>query len=72
MAAESYGEAYAPNAACFHRGNEELALASVPGMISINLASGILANGITDPYEMSLSEVQGPDLPAPHPGLLQI
>jgi len=51
MAAESYGGHYAPNAASiFHRKNKELALAPVPGLTKINLASVILANGITDPY----------------------
>ncbi|KAF9789593.1 serine carboxypeptidase [Thelephora terrestris] len=56
MAAESYGGTYAPNAASiFHRKNKELALAPVPGMIKINLASVILANGLTDPYEQMAS-----------------
>jgi len=52
MAAESYGGTYAPNAAAiFHRKNKEFALAPVPGLRKINLASVILANGLTDPYE---------------------
>jgi cathepsin A (carboxypeptidase C) len=56
MAAESYGGTYAPNAASiFHRKNKELALAPVPGLTKINLASVILANGITDPYEQMAS-----------------
>jgi carboxypeptidase C (cathepsin A) len=50
MAAESYGGTYAPNAASiFHERNKELDLAPVPGLIKVNLASVILANGITDP-----------------------
>ena len=53
MAAESHGGTYAPNAASFHKKNKELALAPVPGMININPASVILANGITDPYEQT-------------------
>ena len=56
MAAESYGGTYAPNAASiFHRKNKELAMAPVPGLTKINLASVILANGITDPYEQMAS-----------------
>lgn len=56
MAAESYGGTYAPNAASiFHKKNKELALAAVPGLIKINLASVILANGLTDPYEQMAS-----------------
>jgi carboxypeptidase C (cathepsin A) len=56
MAAESYGGTYAPNAAAiFHRRNKELALAPVPGLTKVNLASVILANGITDPYEQMAS-----------------
>jgi cathepsin A (carboxypeptidase C) len=56
MAAESYGGTYAPNAAAiFHRKNKQLALAPVPGLININLASVILANGLTDPYEQMAS-----------------
>ena len=56
MAAESYGGTYAPNAAAiFHRKNKELSLAPVPGLSKINLASVILANGITDPYEQMAS-----------------
>lgn len=50
MAAESYGGHYAPHAASiFHRKNKDLALAPVPGLVKINLASIILANGLTDP-----------------------
>jgi len=56
MAAESYGGTYAPNAASiFHKKNKELALAPVPGLIKVNLASVILANGLTDPYEQMAS-----------------
>ena len=56
MAAESYGGTYAPNAASFfHRKNKELAVAPVPGMTNINLASVILANGITDPRKQMAS-----------------
>lgn len=56
MAAESYGGTYAPNAAAiFHRMNKQLALAPTPGLTKINLASVILANGLTDPYEQMAS-----------------
>ena len=56
MAAESYGGMYAPNAAAiFHERNRRLDLAPVPGLTKINLASVILANGITDPYEQMAS-----------------
>ena len=52
MAAESYGGTYAPNAAAiFHRKNKQPA----PGLIKINLASVILANGLTDAYEQMAS-----------------
>lgn len=52
IASESYGGTYAPNAASiFHRKNKELSLAPIPGLTRINLASVILANGITDPLE---------------------
>ncbi|KAI0275295.1 Alpha/Beta hydrolase protein [Gloeopeniophorella convolvens] len=51
LAAESYGGTYAPNiASVIYNKNKELALAPVPGVSKINLASVILANGITDPY----------------------
>lgn len=56
MAAESYGGTYAPNAAAlFHSKNKELAMVPVPDLIKINLASVILANGLTDPYEQMAS-----------------
>ena len=51
IAAESYGGTYAPNiASVIHKKNEELAAAPNPKLARINLASVILANGITDPY----------------------
>lgn len=53
IAAESYGGTYAPNiASVIHNRNKELAVATrpIPGVKKINLASVILANGITDPY----------------------
>ena len=52
MAAESYGGTYAPNTATvFHKRNRELEVLPVPGLIRINLASVILANGWTNPLE---------------------
>jgi len=52
MAGESYGGTYVPNAAAvFHKKNKELEVNPVPGMIKINLASVILANGWTNPLE---------------------
>ena len=52
IASESYGGTYAPHAASlFHKKNKELALAPINGLIRINLASVILANGLTDPLE---------------------
>lgn len=52
MAAESYGGAYAPHAATvFHRKNRDLEVVPIPGLIKINLASVILANGWTNPLE---------------------
>ncbi|KAF9533625.1 carboxypeptidase C [Crepidotus variabilis] len=51
IAAESYGGTYAPNfASVIYRANKELALAPNPKLKHINLASIILANGLTDPY----------------------
>jgi cathepsin A (carboxypeptidase C) len=51
LAAESYGGVYAPNiASVIYKKNKELALASMPKLAKINLASIILANGLTDPY----------------------
>ena len=51
LAAESYGGTYAPNiASVIYKKNKEIALAPVPKLAKINLASVILANGITDPY----------------------
>ncbi|KAH7089319.1 Alpha/Beta hydrolase protein [Auriculariales sp. MPI-PUGE-AT-0066] len=51
LAAESYGGHYAPNiAAAIHKHNEELRLAKAPTPLKrINLASVILANGLTEP-----------------------
>ena len=52
MAAESYGGTYSPNTATvFHKKNRELEVDPVPGLIKINLASVILANGWTNPLE---------------------
>jgi len=52
IASESYGGTYAPHAASiFHKKNKELAIAPIPGLTRINLASVILANGLTDPLE---------------------
>lgn len=52
IAAESYGGTYAPHAASiFHKKNKELAITPIPGLTRINLASVILANGLTDPLE---------------------
>jgi cathepsin A (carboxypeptidase C) len=51
LAAESYGGTYAPNIAkVVHQANKENALAPVDGITHINLASVVLANGLTDPY----------------------
>jgi cathepsin A (carboxypeptidase C) len=51
LAAESYGGTFAPNiASIIYDKNEELALAPVPKLPKINLASVVLANGLTDPY----------------------
>ncbi|KXN91965.1 hypothetical protein AN958_11025 [Leucoagaricus sp. SymC.cos] len=50
LAAESYGGTFAPNIAkVIHAANKRLALAPTPGLKHINLASVILANGLTDP-----------------------
>ncbi|TFY76861.1 hypothetical protein EWM64_g7153 [Hericium alpestre] len=51
LVAESYGGTYGPNiASIIHRKNQALAFAPTPGLRPINLASLILANGLTDPY----------------------
>ena len=51
LAAESYGGTYAPNiASVIHKQNKKTSLRPVPHVKHINLASVILANGITDPY----------------------
>ncbi|KAI0320056.1 serine carboxypeptidase [Amylostereum chailletii] len=51
LAAESYGGTYAPNiASVIYKKNKELVLAPIPHVQKINLASVILANGLTDPY----------------------
>jgi len=51
IAAESYGGTYAPNfASVIFKENQQLALAPRPTIKHINLASVILANGLTDPY----------------------
>ena len=52
IAAESYGGTYAPNmASVIHKKNKELALAPVPSVKTINLASVILANGRQYSYD---------------------
>ncbi|KAF5349522.1 hypothetical protein D9756_008992 [Leucocoprinus leucothites] len=56
VAAESYGGTYAPNIAkVIHDANKQFALAPTPGLKHINLASVILANGLTDPYTQMAS-----------------
>ncbi|GLB35555.1 putative peptidase S10 family protein [Lyophyllum shimeji] len=51
IAAESYGGTYAPNFAnIIYQENKKLGLAPVPHLKHINLASIVLANGLTDPY----------------------
>ena len=51
LAAESYGGTFAPNiASVIYKKNKEIALAPVPKLAKIKLASVILANGLTDPY----------------------
>ncbi|KAJ3501772.1 hypothetical protein NLJ89_g9190 [Agrocybe chaxingu] len=51
IAAESYGGTYAPNfASIIYKQNQELLAAPNPHLKHINLASVILANGLTDPY----------------------
>lgn len=52
IAAESYGGIYAPNfASVIYKANKDLALAPNPRVKHINLASVMLGNGLTDPYE---------------------
>ena len=56
LAAESYGGTYAPNiASVIHKRNKETSLRPVPDVTHINLASVILANGITDPHTQMAS-----------------
>lgn len=56
LAAESYGGTYAPNiASVIHKENQESAAQSTANVKHINLASVILANGITDPYTQMAS-----------------
>src|SRR5258708_31411775 len=51
IAAESYGGTYAPNFAnIIFKANKELQVAPNPKLKHINLASVVLANGLTDPY----------------------
>ena len=51
IAAESYGGILAPNiASVIYKKNKELAAVPSPKLTRINLASVILANGLTDPY----------------------
>ena len=56
IAAESYGGMYAPNIANFiFKKNKELAKAQNANLTHINLASVVLANGLTDPYIQTAS-----------------
>ena len=56
VAAESYGGTYAPNiVSVIHEQNKAVAVAPTPGVRHVNLASVILANGITDPYTQMAS-----------------
>ncbi|KAH0584572.1 hypothetical protein H2248_010105 [Termitomyces sp. 'cryptogamus'] len=51
IAAESYGGTYAPNFAnVIYKENKRVDFAPVPQLKHINLASVVLANGLTDPY----------------------
>ncbi|KAL0562692.1 hypothetical protein V5O48_019389, partial [Marasmius crinis-equi] len=51
LAAQSYGGTYDPNIAkIIHEKNKKLAVAPTPYLKHINLASVILANGLTNPY----------------------
>jgi cathepsin A (carboxypeptidase C) len=51
IAAESYGGTYAPNfASVIYKNNKALQMAPNPKLKHINLASVVLANGLTDPY----------------------
>ncbi|KAH6919173.1 carboxypeptidase C [Coprinopsis sp. MPI-PUGE-AT-0042] len=51
LAAESYGGTYAPNFAnIIYKSNKELSLKPDSRLKHINLASVVLANGLTDPY----------------------
>jgi len=51
MAGESYGGTYVPNsAAVVYKHNRALQARPIPGLRKINLASVILANGLSDPY----------------------
>ncbi|KAI9507817.1 Alpha/Beta hydrolase protein [Russula earlei] len=51
LAAESYGGTFAPHiASVIHKKNKELSRATAPKLARINLASVMLANGLTDPY----------------------
>ena len=51
MAGESYGGTYVPNsAAVVYKHNEALEVQPIPGLRKLNLASVILANGLSDPY----------------------
>ncbi|KIM49641.1 hypothetical protein M413DRAFT_438816 [Hebeloma cylindrosporum] len=51
IAAESYGGTYAPNFAnIIFKANKELQVAPNPKLKHINLASVVLATGLTDPY----------------------
>lgn len=51
MAGESYGGTYVPNsAAVVYKHNKALEVQPIPGLRKLNLASVILANGLSDPY----------------------
>jgi cathepsin A (carboxypeptidase C) len=79
IAAESYGGIYGPNiASVIFRENKAHSFTPIPGVKKINLASLILANGLTDPYIQMSSVVDyvcdGPfplydDPDRPHAGL---
>jgi cathepsin A (carboxypeptidase C) len=56
IAAESYGGTYAPNIAnVIFKQNKALNVSPNVNLVHINLASVVLANGLTDPYIQSAS-----------------
>ncbi|KAJ6614660.1 carboxypeptidase C [Mycena sp. CBHHK59/15] len=61
ISAESYGGTYAPNiASVIWNANKQLDLAPTPKLKKINLASVVLANGLTDPYVLLYYACEGP------------